>query len=112
MFAGFRSRWTMPCSCAASSASAICLAIGSASSSGIGPCATDPPASGRRPAPSPAPRCHPLFKPVDVRDVRMVQRRQHLRFALESRKAIGILREASGNTLIATSRLSFVSRAR
>ena len=37
--AGFRSRWMMPCSCAASSASAICLAIGSASSSGIGPCA-------------------------------------------------------------------------
>ena len=37
MFAGFRSRWMMPCSCAASSASAICLAIGSASSSGIGP---------------------------------------------------------------------------
>ena len=35
-FAGFRSRWTMPCSCAASSASAICRAIGSASSSGIG----------------------------------------------------------------------------
>ena len=37
MFAGFRSRWTMPCSCAASSASAICFAIGSASSSGIAP---------------------------------------------------------------------------
>ena len=36
MFAGFRSRWMMPCSCAASSASAICFAIGSASSSGIG----------------------------------------------------------------------------
>ena len=35
MFAGFRSRWTMPCSCAASRASAICLAIGSASSIGI-----------------------------------------------------------------------------
>ena len=31
MFAGLRSRWTMPCSCAASSASAICRAIGSAS---------------------------------------------------------------------------------
>ena len=28
MFAGFRSRWMMPCSCAASSASAICFAIG------------------------------------------------------------------------------------
>ena len=34
MLAGFRSRWMMPCSCAASSASAICRAIGSASSSG------------------------------------------------------------------------------
>ena len=33
MFAGLRSRWMMPCSCAASSASAICFAIGSASSS-------------------------------------------------------------------------------
>ena len=36
MLAGFRSRWMIPCSCAASSASAICFAIGSASSSGIG----------------------------------------------------------------------------
>ena len=36
MLAGFRSRWMMPWSCAASSASAICRAIGSASSSGIG----------------------------------------------------------------------------
>jgi hypothetical protein len=37
MFAGFRSRWTMPCSCAASSASAICAAIAALSSIGIGP---------------------------------------------------------------------------
>ena len=37
MFAGLRSRWITPASWAASSASAICLAIGSASSSGIGP---------------------------------------------------------------------------
>ena len=36
MFAGLRSRWMMPCSCAASRASAICFAIGSASSIGIG----------------------------------------------------------------------------
>ena len=41
MFAGFRSRWTMPCSCAASSASAICLAIGSASASGSAPARDD-----------------------------------------------------------------------
>ena len=33
MLAGFRSRWMMPCSCAASSASAICFAMGNASSS-------------------------------------------------------------------------------
>ena len=40
MFAGLRSRWITPASWAASSASAICLALGSASSSGIGsrPC--------------------------------------------------------------------------
>ena len=36
-FAGFRSRWTMPRSCALSSASAIWRAIGSTSASGMGP---------------------------------------------------------------------------
>ena len=39
MFAGFRSRWMTPASWAASRASAICLAIAIASSSGIGPSA-------------------------------------------------------------------------
>ena len=34
MLAGFRSRWTMPFSCAASRASAICRAIASASAMG------------------------------------------------------------------------------
>jgi phosphoglycerate-specific signal transduction histidine kinase len=34
---GFRSRWITPLSCTASSASAICFAIGRASSIGIGP---------------------------------------------------------------------------
>ena len=38
-FAGLRSRWMIPCSWAASSASVICRAIGSASSTGIGPSA-------------------------------------------------------------------------
>ena len=41
MFAGLRSRWTMPFSCAASSASAIWRAIASASASGSG-AARDP----------------------------------------------------------------------
>ena len=91
MFAGFRSRWMMPCSCAASSASAICFAIGSASSSGIGPRAM---------------RCGQilaldefhhergevgrLLEPVDRGDVRMVQRGEHFGFALKPREAIRI----------------------
>ena len=39
MLAGFRSRWTTPASCAASRASAICRATSSASSIGRAPCA-------------------------------------------------------------------------
>ena len=31
-----------------------------------------------------------FLEPVDAADVRMVQRREHLRFALEAREAIGI----------------------
>ena len=37
MLAGFKSRWMTPASCAASRASAICLAMGSASSIGSAP---------------------------------------------------------------------------
>ena len=48
MLAGFRSRWMMPCSCAASSASAICFAIGSASSRGIPACLAEAPGARRR----------------------------------------------------------------
>src|SRR5690606_27930868 len=39
MLEGFRSRWTIPFSCEAASASATCRAIDSAASSGIGPSA-------------------------------------------------------------------------
>ena len=94
MLAGFRSRWTMPCSCAASSASAICRAIGSASSSGIGPRAI------RSASVGPFDQLEDegvhavgFFEAVDRADVGMVQRREHLRFALEAREAIGIARE-------------------
>ena len=46
-----------------------------------------------------------LLEPVDRRDVRMIQRGEHLRLALEARQALGIAaRTASGRTLIATSR--------
>ena len=34
-----------------------------------------------------------FFEPVDVRDVGMVERREHLRLSLETRQAIRIVRE-------------------
>ena len=98
--AGFRSRWTMPFSCAASSASAIWRAISSASSTGTGPCAIrlrerlaldeleDEPAHAAR-----------LLEPVDVRDVRMIEGGQHLGLALEARKPVGIRGERLGKNL-------------
>ena len=37
-----------------------------------------------------------ILEAVDVRDVRMIQRREHLRFALEAREPIRIAREHVG----------------
>ena len=91
MFAGFRSRWMIPCSCAASSASAICFAIGSASSSGIAPramrCDRSSPSTSSITS---AVDAVGFFEPVDAGDVRMIQRGEHFRFALEARESIGI----------------------
>jgi hypothetical protein len=42
----------------------------------------------------------------------MIQRNKDLGFALETRHAIGIVGEGFGRILSATSRFSFVSRAR
>ena len=53
-----------------------------------------------------------LFEAVDGADVRMVQRREDLRLALEARQAVGSRANASGSILSATSRPSLVSRAR
>ena len=108
----------MPCSCAASSASAICLAIGSASAMGIGPRAmtseqifaldqfhherVDVRRAVRR-----------FDDAVDLRDVRVVERGERLRFARRTAPRDRYRgRTTSGRILIATSRLSFVSRAR
>ena len=114
MFAGFRSRWMIPCSCAASSASAICFAIGSASSS-------------RHRA------ARDALRQVLALDEFHHQRGDaagFLRARRSRRCADGSARRAScasrvnrarrsascanasGRTLIATSRSSFVSRAR
>ena len=99
MFAGFRSRWMIPCSCAASRASAICFAIGRASSIGIAPCAircerSSPSTSSITSAVTPA-----ALRGRDVRDVRMVQRREHFRFALKACEPIVIRRDGRRQNL-------------
>ena len=48
----------------------------------------------------------------DGDDVRVVECGDGLRFASEARQTVGVLREGSGRIFIATSRFSFVSRAR
>jgi len=53
-----------------------------------------------------------LLQTVDRRDARMIQRGEHVRLALEARHALGIMPNLSETTLIATSRPSYVSRAR
>jgi hypothetical protein len=53
-----------------------------------------------------------VFEAVNVGDVGMVERREDSRFALKSGEPFRIAGELIGQTLIATSRLSFESRAR
>ena len=78
-------------SCAASSDSAICSAIGSTSSTGIGPCPRRP-ASRRGLDQFEPERLHAIrfFEAVDCGDVRMVERGQQLRLTLETGDAIRI----------------------
>ena len=91
--AGFRSRWMIPCSCAASSASAICLAIGKRLVERNRTLRN--PVGERRPFDqfeherADAVR---FFQAVDRADVRMIQRREDLGFPLKARQAIGIVR--------------------
>ena len=40
-----------------------------------------------------------IFQPVDMADVRVVQRREHLRLALKSRKTLRVAREEVGEDL-------------
>ena len=53
-----------------------------------------------------------VFEPVDGADVGMVQRGEDLRFALKRASRSESSANASGRILRATSRFSFVSRAR
>ena len=99
-FAGLRSRWTIPFSCAASRASAICRAMARASSSGSGPALQplgevlaldelhDEGADAAR-----------LLEAVDRGDVRVLELGEELRLALEAREALGVGGERLGQDL-------------
>ena len=95
--AGLRSRWITLASCAASRASAIWLAMPSASSRGIGPPgdpllqrgALDQLQHQRS-------RAVVLLEAVDLRDVRMVERREQLGLALEPGQTIRVGGEGVG----------------
>ena len=100
MFAGFRSRWMTPFSCATESASAICAARPRASGTGQR-------AGGelfrQRLAldelHDDVPEVAVFLGPVDRGDPGMVDRRQHPGFALESRHAGRVAREGLGQDL-------------
>ena len=53
-----------------------------------------------------------FFDAIDLGDIGVIQRGQHFGFALEAGQPFGIIRDRSGRILMATSRSSFVSRAR
>ena len=93
MFAGLRSRWMMPCSCAASSASAICFAIGRASSTGIAPGDAIRQRRSLDEFHHERPHAVRFFRAVNRRDVRMIERGEDLGFTLESRQPLGIASE-------------------
>ena len=93
MLAGFRSRWTIPFSCAASSASVIWWTMSQRLVERKRP-VLEALGEGR-----PFDQFHDeraIFHAVDRGDVGMVQRRQHLRLAREARQAVGVLAKSSG----------------
>ena len=92
-FPGFRSRWMIPFSRAASRVSAICLATGRAYSIGTGPHAirsasVDPSTSSMNDG--------VVLEVVDGSDVRMIEGRENLSLTLETSHVVGIVRERSG----------------
>ena len=91
---GFRSRWTMPRACAACSASAIWMAIASASATRDR--ALEHAGLERRPLDElEHERAHPfgLLEAVNVPDVRVIERREDPGFALEAREPALVLHE-------------------
>ena len=108
---GLRSRWTMPCRCAASSASAICAPNRTTWSSGSGPFAGGRRATRRRAAPSPGSRVSswPTSKSVQMCGWLSGE----IVFASRSKRSRALVSaKPAGRTLTATLRSRRVSRAR
>ena len=112
-FAGFKSRWITPRSCAAASASAIGVASASARSSGNPPAVT----SRSRPSPSTSSITRnrtPAASSIEYSTTMFGWLSAATAFASRSKRAsrAGSAATAAGSTLIATSRPSRVSFAR
>ena len=89
----------IPCSCAASSASAICFAIGSASSIRIEPRAIRCDRSSPSTSSITSAVKSGVFETVDRSDVRMVESREHFGFALKTREPVRIAGDRRGEHL-------------
>ena len=112
-FSGFRSRWTMPLSCAAARPRAIATAYSTARRDRQRAVRADLPQRLAVEQFGDDERRAIVHADVeDGTDVRMVERRGRVRFPLEAREPIRIGHDRrAGSTLIATSRSSRVSCA-
>ena len=89
----------MPCSCAASSASAICLATAALRRAESVPVRCDPPASALDQLHDESRGAVALLQTVDLRDVRMIERGEDFGFTLEARQPLAIGRHGLGQHL-------------
>ena len=119
MFDGLRSRWTIPASCAAPIASAICPATATASAVGIAPCLmrsdrSSPSTSSitMRASGATGRRWRSVLQPVDMGDVEMIQRSERLRFAFKARDPFVVIVQFGRQDLDRDITTEPVSRAR
>ena len=100
MLAGFRSRWTTPASWAPCKAKAICHAMDSTSSNGIGPL-DETVGQGRAldQLQDQRARAAGLLEAVNLGDVRVVQRGEDAGLALEARQPVRVGGERLGQHL-------------
>ena len=100
MFAGLRSRWTMPASCAASSPSAICRHTSSASRIGRAPCRRrSASVSSRNELHDEKPLAVVLLEAVQRRNPRVIERGEHAGLTFEAPQSLRVARHLAGQQL-------------